>query len=455
MVPVTVTAPQGCWWSGLPGATPAAVQVQSPAQGAGTGTAFVNVEPNTGAARSDTVNIANTAVTVNQTAASTVVRTLGDLSTAPSTLTVPGIALIGTSSLTSTATDPTHSCSGSADFKTAWWRVTPSTSGTLQIQAAGRRTDVTGNSGIAVTAYAGTNLGTELACATVPQDTTSQADAVIRFPVSAGASYLVEVSALGSGSTFNSNLTVAATMTNSPDVTLSVSPASASVDAGALATQFTAQVSNAANPAVRWSISPILGSISPSGVYSPPATIGQATAVTVTATTFGLPLKRATATINVVPASGDGGAAPVITSVVNNASQGATIAPNAWVTIYGKNLAPRTRLWGDADFVAGQMPADLDGVRVTINGHRAYVYFISPTQVNVLAPLDGAVGPVDVVLSTENGSSAPSRVTQSAYSPAFFLFGGKYVAATHANGQALGPASLGGAYTPAAQPGKP
>lgn len=448
--PVTVAAPDGCSWSGIPGSAPAAFHVQSPAHGVGSGTAFVAVEPNTGAARSDTLTIANTAVTVNQTAASSVTRTAGDLSNSPIALSVPGLALIGSSTLTSSAGDPVHSCTGSADFKTAWWRVTPSASGTLQILASGRRTDVYGNSGIALTAYPGTNTGTELACAAVAENTSSGIDAVIRFNVSAETSYLVEVSALGQASTFNAGVTVAATMSASPDVMLSISPASVNATAGGVPTEFTAQVANAGNTAVRWSISPPLGSISQAGVYTPPAAVAAPTAVAVTATTFALPLKSAMAAVSLAPPSGGGGPAPAITSVVNNASQAPSITPNAWVTIYGANLAGNSRLWQGSDFVDGQMPAQLDGVSVAIDGHKAYVYYISPTQVNVLAPLDGKVGPVQAVLTTVNGASAPVTVTQSAYSPAFFLFGGKYVAATHSDGKGLGPASLGAGFTPAA-----
>jgi uncharacterized protein (TIGR03437 family) len=449
VTPVNVSAPAGCAWSGIPGLTPTAFQVQSPAQGVGDGTAFVNVEPNAGAARSDKLDIANTIVTVNQSAASTIVRTLSDLSTAPATLAVPGIASISSSTLTSTSSDPVHSCTGSADFKSAWWRVTPTSGGTLQIQAAGRRSDIYGNSGIAITAYAGTITGAELACATVPQDTSSQIDGVIRFNVSAGTTYLVEVSALGSGSSYNGTLTVAATMAASADVVLSLTPSSARVAAGGNPAQFTAEVSNAANTAVRWSITPPIGSISLSGVYTPPPSLSAPVSITIAATTFALPFKQATATVIVIPAGSSSGSAPVISSVFNAASGAATIAPNAWITLIGTNLAPDTRPWQGSDFIGGQMPTQLDSVTVTIGGRRAFVYYISSTQVNVLAPVGGLAGSEPVVLTNSDGSSAPVTVSQAAFSPSFFLFGGKYVAATHANGTYLGPEALGAGFTPA------
>ncbi len=360
------------------------------------------------------------------------------------------MAQISNSSLTSAAGDPSHSCTGSKDFRTAWWQVSPGSTGTLEVIAAGRRTDATGNSGIVVTAYPASNLTKELACGTAPHDTTSQIDAVIRFAISAGQSYWIEVSATGSDSTYSGTITLTDKMAASPDVTLTLAPASANVQAGGTPQQFTAAVANSGNSAVRWSIAPPLGSISQSGVYTPPPDVSGPTAVTVTAVTFGVPQKQATATVNVTPAPGGSGPAPTITSVYNNASGGSTIAPNTWITIAGTNLAPDTRLWRAVDFVAGQMPTELDGVSVSVNGRAAYVYYISPTQVNALAPLDGTIGSVQVTLATANGVSSPVSVEHSAYSPAFFLFGGKYVAAIHANGSYLGPPSLGSAFTPAA-----
>ena len=80
----------------------------------------------------------------------------------------------------------------------------------------------------------------------------------------------------------------------------------------------------------------------------------------------------------------------VIRLVANAEGESATIAPNTWVEIQGTGLAPAgdTRIWQASDFVNNQMPAKLDGVSVTVNGISAYVYYISPTQVNILTPPD-------------------------------------------------------------------
>ena len=465
LVPVTVSAPSGCAWAGIPGSLPAAFQVQSPAQGVGSGSAYVNIEPNTGSARSDTLTIANTAVTVNQGAAAAVSRTLGDQENFPATLTAPGIAQISSATLTSSAGDPTHSCTGSTDFKTGWWTVTPTTSGALQILASARRTDVTGNSGIVLTAYAGSGAATELGCATVPQDTSSEIDAVIRFSVSAGTVYLVEVSALGAGSTFSGTVTVAATMSASPEVTVSVTPASANATAGGGAAPFTAQVANAANTAVRWSISPQLGAISPAGIYTPPATLAATAKVTVTATTFSPPFKQATATVNVVPPSG-GGYTPTITSggIVSASAFGgfAAATPGSWIEIYGSNLGPSSGYtWQGSDFIGNNAPTALQGVSLKINGAPAFLDYVSATQVNAQVPAGVGTGPATVILTNSNGESEAFPLMLNALEPGLlapssFTVGGKqYVVAFNSDGSyTLPTASTLGLNSRPAKPGE-
>lgn len=135
--------------------------------------------------------------------------------------------------------------------------------------------------------------------------------------------------------------------------------------------------------------------------------------------------------------------------VVNGASFENGIAQNTWISILGANLSSTTRIWGDSDFVGGKLPTALNGVSVMVNGKPAYVYFISPKQLNVLAPLDNTIGPVQIQTTNNGLTSSTSTATMQAVAPAFFLFNGdKYVAATHADGRSLvGPTNL---FTPSA-----
>ena len=148
---------------------------------------------------------------------------------------------------------------------------------------------------------------------------------------------------------------------------------------------------------------------------------------------------------------------PAVTLVANAEGGVATIAPNSWVEIKGSNLGPAgdTRIWQSPDFVNNQLPASLDGVSVTVNGVPAYVYYISPTQVNILTPPNAISGSVPVQVTDNGVISANFMVQAQAESPSFFVFGGgPYIAATHVNGSYLGPTSLYPGLTTPAQPGE-
>jgi uncharacterized protein (TIGR03437 family) len=121
--------------------------------------------------------------------------------------------------------------------------------------------------------------------------------------------------------------------------------------------------------------------------------------------------------------------------VLNGASFLPGIAAGSWVSIFGENLAPTTRIWRADEIVDGKLPTELDGVRVSINNKPAAVYYISPTQLNVQAPDDDSLGPVEVRVTTPNGTSQAAVAQLQKFAPGFFLFdpqGRKYIAAVHA-----------------------
>ena len=149
-------------------------------------------------------------------------------------------------------------------------------------------------------------------------------------------------------------------------------------------------------------------------------------------------------------------AAPVITSVLDSASFRPAIEAGSWVTIRGTNLANTNpgRTWRSDEVLYGKLPTALDGVGVTINGKRAFVQYISPTQINVQAPSDATVGPVSVVVNNNGAASAPATAQLQAVAPAFFQFPGtNYVSASRLPDWAAvaDPAAVPG--TVAARPG--
>jgi uncharacterized protein (TIGR03437 family) len=134
-----------------------------------------------------------------------------------------------------------------------------------------------------------------------------------------------------------------------------------------------------------------------------------------------------------------------ITNVVNGGSFLTGFSQGSWTTITGANLSGTTRIWTGADFNGANLPTQLDQVSVTMDGKPAFVYFISPTQVNVLSPADAAVGPVPVQVTYAGKTSNVLNGTEAAFSPALFMFsplGQKYVAAVRSDGQFIGPISL-------------
>ena len=115
---------------------------------------------------------------------------------------------------------------------------------------------------------------------------------------------------------------------------------------------------------------------------------------------------------------------PMITSVFNGASNEPGIEAGSWVAIQGANLADTFpgRTWTASEIVDGNLPTSLDGVSVTINDKPAFVYYISPSQINVQAPSDAAVGPVKVVVTNNGAVSAAATAQLQAFAPAFFLY---------------------------------
>ncbi len=130
--------------------------------------------------------------------------------------------------------------------------------------------------------------------------------------------------------------------------------------------------------------------------------------------------------------------APIITSesTVPVYSTATTIEPGSWVSIYGTGLASGTSLWN------GDFPTMLGNTTVTIDSKPAYLWFVSPNQINLQAPDDTSTGTVSVVVTTPAGS-ATSMVTLGQYAPSFSLFDSKHAAAIVVTS---GPGNSGNGY---------
>ena len=111
--------------------------------------------------------------------------------------------------------------------------------------------------------------------------------------------------------------------------------------------------------------------------------------------------------------------APTISSggVGNAVSGAAGVTPGARISIYGSGLATTSRLLANSDLVNNTIPTTLGGVSVQINGKAAYVQYVSPAQINVLAPSDTTRGSVAVAVTNASGTSNSVTTTMAAVLP--------------------------------------
>ena len=90
-----------------------------------------------------------------------------------------------------------------------------------------------------------------------------------------------------------------------------------------------------------------------------------------------------------------------------------------------------------------------------VNGIPAYIEYISPSQVNLLAPDDSTVGAINVQVTTAQGASNSFTTQKQQLAPAFFTLAGGYLAAQHADYSYVGkPGLIAGVTTQPAKPGE-
>ena len=82
-------------------------------------------------------------------------------------------------------------------------------------------------------------------------------------------------------------------------------------------------------------------------------------------------------------------------------------------------------------------PCSGTGVRLLINRTLAFLYFVSPSQVNFLVPSTLTPGPVDIELSVDGRYGEAVRVQLAEFSPALFPLDPETVLATRADGSVI------------------
>jgi uncharacterized protein (TIGR03437 family) len=150
------------------------------------------------------------------------------------------------------------------------------------------------------------------------------------------------------------------------------------------------------------------------------------------------------------------GPAPQISAgaVLNGASFQGGLVSGSWFAIQGSNLSRTTNTWANA-IVDGRLPTALDGVTVDVGGRAAYIYYVSPTQINAIAPdLPAGTLSTTVVVRNSNGASSPATVGVFPAQPAFFLWPGSQPVAIRQDASfAVKNGTFSGVTTIPAKPG--
>ena len=126
--------------------------------------------------------------------------------------------------------------------------------------------------------------------------------------------------------------------------------------------------------------------------------------------------------------------------VFDAAGYQSAITSGGWFTIFGSGFTTSAQTWqaGPADTT---LPTSLGGVSVTVNGKPAYMGYVSPGQINAIAPDDSTIGPVQVAVTN---AAWPGTVVKQSLAPQFFAWNigaTSYVAALHADGSPVGPSA--------------
>ncbi|MGO9010306.1 MAG: IPT/TIG domain-containing protein [Bryobacteraceae bacterium] len=159
--------------------------------------------------------------------------------------------------------------------------------------------------------------------------------------------------------------------------------------------------------------------------------------------------------LRAAPVAGVSAPLPEIAGIANSAGGQEGVSAGTYISIYGSNFAPAgwpASSWYDY-IVNGQLPTTLAGVSVSVGETPAYVYYVSPGQINVLAPSLGT-GSTSVTVTTPAGTSVPYSTQSAAVQPAFFEWPGNYAVATDTSYDWLIKNGIFSTATAPAQPGE-
>lgn len=124
--------------------------------------------------------------------------------------------------------------------------------------------------------------------------------------------------------------------------------------------------------------------------------------------------------------------------VVNSASNApGALAPNAIATVYGTLLSYSTQSAFSVMPNSGVVPFELAGVCVFVGGVQAPIYYVSPTQINFLVPIELLSGDQDFFTSRDGQDGPHVTITLQDAAPGLYPWGAGMIASTHADGSII------------------
>jgi uncharacterized protein (TIGR03437 family) len=117
--------------------------------------------------------------------------------------------------------------------------------------------------------------------------------------------------------------------------------------------------------------------------------------------------------------------------IVNGASFTPGLAPNTIGSIFGTNLSWDTRALQAGDISGGVLPTSLGNVEVYFEGWPAYLYYVSPLQINFLVPSTLLPGNFQFWVDRQGTHGPIVTVTLQSVAPAMFLTSPGTVVASH------------------------
>ncbi len=115
-----------------------------------------------------------------------------------------------------------------------------------------------------------------------------------------------------------------------------------------------------------------------------------------------------------------------VTTVSGANYEKVAVAPESIVAAFGSKLATNSMAATDTDPATPQieLPTNLAGTMVQVDGKFAGILYVSPTQVNFVIPVGTQPGTVPVKIISGDSTESNGTITIASFSPAIFTFNG-------------------------------